>query len=152
MSQEAAPQRAGVVVLAWLLLAAVFVSVALPRAGSPGLYYDEAFFAQQAKDFFEPERGIHHPASTREIFVFGRPVPLRNALYLGSLKSQLMIPSFALFGTGVEVLRSSTAMTGLLALLLMMLWTNRLLGWPAACLGGVLENVSIKNFGNIDSG
>jgi hypothetical protein len=138
MSHEAAPQRAGVVLLAWLLLTAVFVSVALPRAGSPGLYYDEAFFAQQAKDFFEPERGIHHPASTRELFVFGRPFPLRNALYLGSLKSQLVIPSFALFGTGVEVLRLSTAATSLFALLLLMLWANRVLGWRAACLGGVL--------------
>lgn len=138
MSLEAAPQRAGVVLLAWLLLAAVFLSVALPRLGSPGLYYDEAFFGQQAKDFFEPERGIHHPASTREMFVFGRPFPLRNALYLGSLKSQLVIPSFALFGTGVEVLRLSTAAVSLLALLLLMLWANRVLGWHAACLGGVL--------------
>lgn len=134
----AAPSRPRTVLLVWLLLVGVFVSVALPRAASPGLYYDEAFFAQQAKDFFEPERGHRHPPSTREIALLGRPFPLRNALYLGSLKSQLLIPAFAVFGSGVEVLRLSTAATGLLALLLLMLWADRLLGWPSACAGGVL--------------
>ena len=68
---------------AWLGLALVVFAVAAPRTGAPGLYYDEAFLGQQAKDFFEPGRGLAHPGSTREVELFGRPFPLRNAVYLG---------------------------------------------------------------------
>jgi hypothetical protein len=123
---------------AWLGLALVVFAVAAPRTGAPGLYYDEAFLGQQAKDFFEPGRGLAHPGSTREVELFGRPFPLRNAVYLGSLKSQLLIPVFALFGTEVAVLRLATLATSLAALLCTMLGARRALGAPAAVLGGVL--------------
>jgi hypothetical protein len=123
---------------AWLALALVVFAVAAPRTGAPGLYYDEAFLGQQAKDFFEPGRGAAHPGSTREVELLGRPFPLRNAVYLGSLKSQLLIPAFALFGTDVAVLRLATLATSLVALLLTMLGARRALGAPVAIVGGVL--------------
>jgi hypothetical protein len=123
---------------AWLALALVVVATAAPRTDAPGLYYDEAFLGQQAKDFLEPERGLAHPGSTREVELFGRPFPLRNAVYLGALKSQLLIPAFALFGTDVAVLRLATLATSLVALLCAMLWAGRALGAPTAILGGVL--------------
>ncbi len=126
------------VAAAWLALALVVVATAAPRTDAPGLYYDEAFLGQQAKDFFEPERGLAHPGSTREVELFGRPFPLRNAVYLGALKSQLLIPAFALFGTDVAVLRLATLATSLVALLCAMLWAERALGGPTAILGGVL--------------
>jgi hypothetical protein len=128
----------GVVLGAWLVLSGLLFSLVAPRTEVPGLYYDEAFLAQQAKDFLEPGRGILHPGSTRQVEILGRPFPLRNAVYLGSLKSQLLIPGFALFGSSVAVLRLTTLAWSLLALLLTMLWARRLLGTGAALLGGLL--------------
>jgi hypothetical protein len=122
---------------AWALLAAALFVASAP-ARLPGPYYDEAFLAQQARDFLEPGRPVEHPPSTREVELLGRPLPLRNAVYLGSLKSQLLIPVFALFGTDLTVLRLATLGTSLVALLLVMLWTRHLLGGGVAVLGGVL--------------
>ena len=122
----------------WSGLAVILFALAAPRVDRPGLYYDEAFMGQQAKDFFEPERGIQHPASTRQTELFGRPFPLRNAVYLGAFKSQLTIPGFALFGTSVRVLRLTTLAWSLLALLCTMLWAERIVGAQAAALGGIL--------------
>jgi hypothetical protein len=121
----------------WAVLAAALVAASAP-ARLPGLYYDEAFLAQQARDFLEPERPVEHPPSVRSVELCGRPWPLRNAVYLGSLKSQLLIPVFALFGAEVGVLRLATLGTSLLALLLFMLWTKALFGSAVAVLGGCL--------------
>jgi hypothetical protein len=137
MSPDTTPRSVGVV-LVWLAFVLVFVAVAAPRLDAPGLYYDEAFLAQQARDFLAPEREVHHPASTRQVELLGRPLPLRNAVYLGSLKSQLLIPCFGLFGDSVATLRLATAALGLLALLFAMLWAHRILGFAPACLGGLL--------------
>jgi hypothetical protein len=126
------------VVLLWLALAAAVFAAAAPRVDRPGLYYDEAFMGQQARDFFQPERAARHAASVREVRLFGRPFPLRNAVYLGSLKSQLLIPSFALFGATPRVLRLTSLAFGLVGLLFAMLWARRLLGAPAACVAGLL--------------
>jgi hypothetical protein len=136
--RPAARAHGWVVLLAWAPLAAALFAVAAPRVELPGLYYDEAFMGQQAKDFFEPERGIHHPASTREVVLFGRPFPLRNAVYLGALKSQLLIPAFALFGPTVPVLRLATLSISLLGLLLFMLFAARIAGPAPAALTGTL--------------
>jgi len=122
----------------WLALSAAAFAFAIPNIEKPGLYYDEAFLAQQARGFVEPERAGQHPPSTREVYLAGRPFPLRNAAYLGSLKSQLLIPSLALFGSSTQVLRLTTLATGLLGLLFAMLWTRQLLGTPAAMLAGLL--------------
>jgi hypothetical protein len=66
MSPDTTPRSVGVV-LVWLAFVLVFVAVAAPRLDAPGLYYDEAFLAQQARDFLAPEREVHHPASTRQV-------------------------------------------------------------------------------------
>jgi len=132
------PADRRVVLLAWLVLCGLLFAVAAPRSDLPGPYYDEAFMAQQAKDFFEPDRGLLHPASTRQIEVFGRPFPLRNAVYLGATKSQWLIPVFAVFGSDLRVVRLATLAVGMLALLFAMLWAQRVLGQPAALLTGWL--------------
>ncbi len=122
----------------WLLLTRAMFVLAAPRVDLPGLYYDEAFMAQQARDFFDPERIVEHAESTRAIRIFGRPLPLRNAIYLGSLKSLLLLPSFALLEPTPRVLRLTTLWWSSLALLLLMLWVDRVLGTPTAFLSGTL--------------
>jgi hypothetical protein len=128
-----------VLVLAtWLLLGAIVVGIERPPPGEPGLNYDEAFLGQQARDFLEPDRLTQHPPSERSTWIAGRRFPLRNASYLGALKSQLLIPSFALFGADLETMRSATLGTALLALLFATLWARRVFGLPVALLGAVL--------------
>jgi len=94
--------------------------------------------AQQARDFVEPASGGQHPGSVRSLWIAGRPFPVRNAAYLGSLKSQLLIPVLALAGSSDFVVRATTLCTALLALLLGMLWTHRVFGATVALLGGLL--------------
>ncbi|MFL2936575.1 MAG: hypothetical protein ACJZ7Z_07565 [Myxococcota bacterium] len=125
-------------VWAWALFSLCVVFSALPAIEDLGLYYDEAFLAQQARGFVEPNRAGDHPASVRSVELAGRPFPTRNAAYLGSLKSQLLIPAFALGGTHLRVLRTATLSTALVALLLAMLWAARIFGTPAAILMGAL--------------
>lgn len=140
-SPPPAPARPGgraLVLATWVLLAGALCLASLPRLETPGLYYDEAFLANQARDFVEPElRGVH-PPGTRALWVAGRPFPVLNVAYLGSLKSQLLIPSFALLGAELGVLRGTTLAWSALALLLAMLWARRLWGVPTAALGGLL--------------
>ncbi|MBW2420298.1 MAG: glycosyltransferase family 39 protein, partial [Deltaproteobacteria bacterium] len=138
MSRQAREGALAPVLALWLALSAAAFALAIPGVEKPGLYYDEAFLAQQARGFVEPERAGQHPPSTREVTLAGRPFPLRNAAYMGSLKSQLLIPSLALFGSSTRVLRLTTLATGLLALLFSMLWARQLLGTPAALLTGLL--------------
>ena len=141
MERTARKQTAGggaIVVAVWLALVATIAGAALPRLGELGMYYDEAFLAQQARDFVVPERAGPHPGSVRSIALFGRPFPLRNAAYLGSLKSQLLIPALAIAGSSPETVRATTLATGLLALLLSMLWAGRVFGLPTALVGGLL--------------
>jgi len=122
----------------WLGIALVTGLSALPQIEHLGFYYDEAFLAQQARDFVEPESAGQHPASVRTWDVFGRPFPLRNAVYLGSLKSQLLIPALALAGSSPFVVRATTLAIALLALGLAMLWAARIFGESAAVVMGVL--------------
>ncbi len=131
-------RRPSATVLVWALLSFMLLIHALPRNDALGLYYDEAFMAAQARDFVEPDRGGRHPASVRSVDLFGRPFPVRNAAYLGSLKSQLVIPAFSLFGASPFVLRATTWATALLALLFAMLYAERTLGSPVAWTTGLL--------------
>ena len=91
--------RLPAVAVAWGVLSVALFAIAIPRVESPGLYYDEAFMAQQARGFVEPDRAGVHPPGTSSTWILGRPFPLRNAAYLGSLKSQLLIPWLAMFGS-----------------------------------------------------
>jgi hypothetical protein len=127
-----------VIVALWCCVSAITLAVAVPSMDAPGLYYDEAFLAQQGRDFAEPARLGSHPPSTRQTKIFGRSYPLRNAAYLGSLKSQLAIPALAAFGSSPRVLRTATLVVGLLGLLFSLLWAERCFGLPTALFGGAL--------------
>ncbi len=127
-----------VVALTWALGSSIVLGFAWNDADRLGLYYDEAFMAQQARDFVDVGRPSTHPGSVRSVEVFGRPFPTYNAAYLGSLKSQLAIPAFAVFGATPRVLRVTTCATALVALGLAMLWIAALFGAPAAIVTGLL--------------
>lgn len=120
------------------LLAFAAALYALPRIDALGLYYDEAFLAQQARDFVEPGREHLHAASVRTVELFGRPFPVRNAAYLGSLKSQLLIPAFLVAGASPEVLRATTFATAWLGLLLTVVFVARILPARVAWSTGLL--------------
>ena len=126
-----------VALIVWLGLSAT-VLLQAPPFSEPGMYYDEAFLAQQARDFVEPQRLTRHPPGTSSIWIAGRRFPTRNAAYLGSLKSQLLIPSLALFGASPNVVRATTLCTALVALLFATLWAQRIVGTPIAIGGAIL--------------
>jgi hypothetical protein len=56
--------------------------------------------------------------------------------YMGALKSQLLIPVFAVFGASTETLRLTTLIWGWLGLGLAMLWTRQIAGLGAAVWAG----------------
>ena len=122
----------------WALLSTALLAASLPHVGTLGMYYDEAFLAQQARGFVEPARAGVHPPGTSTLWIAGRPLPTRNAGYLGSLKSQLQIPSLALVGSRASVVRLTTLFWGALGLLFSMLLAQRLLGPAVAAWTGVL--------------
>ena len=82
--------------LAWLVLALTTLCFALPDASELGLYYDEAFLAQQARGFVEPARAGIHPPSVTTQWIAGRLINLRlrdyfRSLYPATISSVLMI-------------------------------------------------------------
>jgi len=121
-----------------LLAAGLAFAWAASHTSSPGPYYDEAFLAAQARGFLEPARAGPHPPGTAEWTLAGRPFPLRNAAYLGALKSQLALPSLAVFGTGLASWRLATFATALLAWGLLIGWVRREAGGAAALATGAL--------------
>jgi hypothetical protein len=115
----------------WLMLAVVMTMTARRNVSEPGLYYDEALFAGFAKDFVTADPQPHVPAPL-VVSVFGRPLPILLQSYLGGLKSWMLIPSFAVFGANLAVLRLTDLCWGLIGLLVFMLWTRKLFGLPTA--------------------
>jgi hypothetical protein len=125
------------VLAVWALLAVPLLFLAQPNTSVPGLYYDEAHCAAMARDFLTGRPHLHMPGSGF-ISVCGRPFPVFVQLYGGAAKSWLLLPSFALFGASMPVLRLTALGWGLAALLLFMLWTWRWLGRNTALLAGAL--------------
>ena len=118
----------------WLIAAVVLTILALPNLSSPGLYYDEAVNGGLARDFAAgPSHGIHMPG-TVAVSLFGRPFPVLVQWYSGAVKPWLIIPSLLCFDATTAVLRATSLFWYLVALLICMLWTRRLLGLSAAIL------------------
>jgi uncharacterized membrane protein len=129
--------RAGLLAV-WSVLAAVVVLFAKQNLSVPGLYYDEAVFGGLAKDFVTGRgQGQHMPDHETSI-VFGRPFPMFVQTYLGALKSWMLIPAFYVAGSTMPVLRATSLILALVALLLLMLAARRWLGSSIAILSGTL--------------
>jgi len=138
--------RDGIVLITvWLLLSVGALAVAKQNLSAPGLYYDEAVFAGLAKDFVVGEKRLHMPGCERPIF-FGRPCPTFVQPYLGALKSWMLIPGFVLFGSSIAVLRLTTLVWALLALLVFMIAVRQALGLRVALISGILLIVDPNYF------
>lgn len=128
----------GALVIAWLLCAALGLGLAGRGLEVPGLYYDEAIQAGPARDFVRgASRGAHAPG-IESVSLGGRPFPWMTQAYMGALKSQLLIPSFALFGAGKRVLRATTLTWALLGVGLAMVFVWQLCGVATAFVAGLL--------------
>jgi hypothetical protein len=123
---------------AWLVLCALALGVAARDLSAPGLYYDEVIQADPVREFLDPDGKPLQIPGARSTRVFGRWLPLFTQPYMGALKSQLLIPSFAAFGASAASLRLTTLAWSLVALGFAMLFARRLLGLPAALVTGAL--------------
>jgi hypothetical protein len=126
-----------ILALGWLAVAALSSVFALRNLSVPGLNYDEAIYGHAAKSFLTNHHDRLLPAS-RTVSLFGRPFPLFLQAYLGALMSWMVMPGLALFGFTTAVMRLTTWIWALAALLFLMLWLRRLLGGGAPVLTGLL--------------
>lgn len=130
--------RNRVLLAAWLVMAALHLGVSARYLDTPGLFYDEAIQAAPSLDFLRGQVRALHPPGLTSTPLLGRPFPWMTQPYMGALKSQLLIPSFALFEASPAVLRVTTTLWALTGVLFVMLWTNRLLGRSVALASGAL--------------
>lgn len=126
------------VLLAWVLLSLAVVLLALPTVRETGLDYDEAVFGHLAKDFLTNRHCEQHMPGSQSLEIAGRPFPVFVQGYLGAVKCWLLLPSFAIFGTSVAVMRWTMLAWALIGVLALMLWTGRTLGWGPAVATGFL--------------
>ena len=138
-SGNASPSRPTAAVVAAVALLTVGVLAIAGRAlDTPGLYYDEVIQALPAAEFLRDDGRPHEIPGARSRRLFGGWFPLMTQPYMGALKSQLLIPVFALAGASAESLRLTTLLWSCLGLLLTALWVQRVYGVAAALLCAVL--------------
>ncbi len=130
-------RRRSPVIACWLAIATASLAASIWIGDAPGVYYDEVIQAGTARNFIESTSRGRLPGATT-VPLFGRPLPWMTQVYLGALKDQLLIPSFALFGATPVVLRTTTLSIALVGLLFAMLFAERLIGSGAAIAMGLL--------------
>jgi hypothetical protein len=120
----------------FLALCAAALVLAGRHLEVPGLFYDEVIQAEPAKQVLRPDGRPSEIPGIETARLWGRWFPVMTQPYMGALKSQALIPTFALFGATPTSLRLTTLAWGLAGLLLAMLWARRTLGLATALLGG----------------
>jgi hypothetical protein len=93
---------------AWLALGLLALALAARGLSAPGLYYDEVIQAEATREFLDANGTPLRIPGASSVQFFGRWLPLFTQPYMGALKSQLLIPSFAAFGASGTVLRVTT--------------------------------------------
>jgi hypothetical protein len=104
----------------------------------PGVYYDEVIQAIPALEFLGAGGEPPRIPGARAVRVAGRWLPWLTQPYMGALKSQLLIPVFAVAEPGAALLRGTTLAWALLGIPLLMLFANRALGLAVAVIAGAL--------------
>jgi hypothetical protein len=126
------------VLAAWLALAIAGFWLALPTVRDTGLDYDEALYGHLAKDFLQGRHCLQHIPGSSSLNVGDRPFPVFVQGYLGAVKCWLLLPSFAIWGATVAVMRFTLLAWGLLGVLFLMLWVQRVRGNAEAVMVGLL--------------
>jgi hypothetical protein len=113
---------------------AIATSLAARDLELPGLYYDEVIQAEPALAFLRDDPLPSDIPGVRDVRLLGRRLPWMTQPYMGALKSQALIPVFALLEPDATNLRAVTLVWALAGLVLAMIWAQRALG-PAVALG-----------------
>jgi hypothetical protein len=121
-------------------LACVLLALALGARDLdvPGVYYDEVIQAEPALWFLRGEASPPEVPGARSTPLFGRPFPVMTQPYMGALKSQLLIPLFALAEPDVATLRLATLAVALAGLACAMAATALAFDAAAALMLGLL--------------
>lgn len=104
----------------------------------PGLYYDEVIQAEPAVAFLAGDPRPSEIPGMRDVRLLGRRWPWMTQPYMGALKSQALIPVFALLAPDATHLRAATLAWALVGLALAMGWAHRVLGFGVATATGLL--------------
>ena len=120
------------------LLCALALGLGGRQLDVPGLYYDEVIQAEPAVQFLADAGQPVEVPGMRTVRAFGGWFPLMTQSYMGALKSQALIPVFAVFGATPSSLRAATFFFGLCGLLAAVAWGTALLGSRPALLAGTL--------------
>jgi hypothetical protein len=122
----------------WLGLSLVMLLLAVGDLGVPGPYYDEVIQALPSVEFLEGRARAAPLPGSEVLRLQGRPFPWMTQAYMGALKSQLLIPSFALGGIDLSVLRLTTLAWSAVGLLVCVAFTRRAFGTGVALVSGLL--------------
>jgi len=124
--------------VAWLGLVLLMSLLAVGDLGVPGPYYDEVIQALPSVEFIEGRSRAAALPGSEVLRLRGRPFPWMTQAYMGALKSQLLIPSFALGGSDLSVLRLTTLAWSAVGLLACMAFAGRAFGTGVALVSGLL--------------
>ncbi|MGE4605627.1 MAG: glycosyltransferase family 39 protein [Myxococcota bacterium] len=124
--------------IGFALLCGVAIGIAGRELDRPGLYYDEIIQVEPSVRFLTADPSPHAIPGASQIRVASRWFPVMTQPYMGALKSQLLIPFLAIFGTSPASLRLTTLAWSLVGVLLMMSWARNALGLSVALIAGAL--------------
>jgi hypothetical protein len=122
----------------WLGLGLLMSLLAVGDLGVPGPYYDEVIQALPSVEFLEGQARAAPLPGSEVLRLQGRPFPWMTQGYMGALKSQLLIPCFALAGSELSVLRLTTLAWSALGLLFCVAFARRAFGTGVALVSGLL--------------
>ena len=123
---------------AGLGLGLLFSLLAIGDLGAPGPYYDEVIQALPTVEFLEGRARAAPLPGSEVLRLRGRPFPWMTQAYMGAFKSQLLIPSFALAGSDLSVLRLTTLAWSVFGLLVCVAFARRAFGTGVALVSGLL--------------
>jgi hypothetical protein len=126
------------VLAVWFALGAAAFLLAVPTVHDTGLDYDEALYGHLARDFLQGKHCPQHMPGSQSVDLWGKPFPVFVQGYLGAVKCWMLLPTFAVFGAGIAVMRFTMLGWGLLGVLFLMLWVRRARGQTEAALAGLL--------------